>query len=242
MAAFTIQETLQRFIFDQEALASWPKVKLLWGMDEVGRGSLMGPVVAACVAFVELKSMKVKALQQCAEQFHPLHDSKKLKPAVREALRIKLQAETVLTPVYWGIGQASVQEIEALNILKASQVACWRAYVQACERFPQIRRIPMTQQALLLDGKQPLTLWPQEHLQRCVIQGDGLSASIAAASVLAKQWRDAWVQTQAQQVDAAYGWQQNMGYATAQHRHAIQTLGVTPWHRPFFLRKLLNTR
>jgi ribonuclease HII len=235
------EATLQRFLFDKEAWAAWPKVQLLWGMDEVGRGSLIGPVVAACVAFVSLPQLEENEVALLAESLHPLNDSKKLKPAVRETISLKLQAheDKLLCPVYWGVGEASVAEIEALNILKASQLACWRAYGQACVRFPQIKAVPLTQQALLLDGNKPLPLWPQEAPQRCIIKGDGLSASIAAASVIAKQWRDAWVQEQAQQVDSAYGWQSNMGYATAQHRQAIQALGATPWHRPLFLRKLV---
>jgi ribonuclease HII len=242
-AALEEEATLQRFLFDRKALRDWPEAKILWGMDEVGRGSLMGPVVAACVAFVNLAHLKKRDLGLLAESLHPLNDSKKLKPAVREALSLKLQSHdnTLLCPVYWGIGEAAVAEIETLNILKASQVACWRAYEQARVRFPQLKAVAMRHQALLVDGNKPLPQWLEEAPQRCIVKGDGLSASIAAASVIAKQWRDGWVQTQAKQVDAAYGWQSNMGYATAQHRKAIQTLGATPWHRPLFLRKLLAT-
>jgi ribonuclease HII len=206
------------FSFDE---AVCPQYHQLLGVDEVGRGSLMGPVTAGAFAW------------KCLEQATPedrhllgfLNDSKKLTPAKR----------ATLVPVlhrlgWWGIGEASIEEIAELNIQQASFLAGWRA-MKALET-QQGRAITPPTHFLLMDGRLKLPHYPLEA-QLAVVGGDAKSAVVAGASVLAKEYRDAWVKQVAQGF-TGYGWERNMGYATKQHRLAIQQLGVTPHHRPSY--------
>ncbi len=181
---------------------------LVCGVDEAGRGPLAGPVVAAAVVLDRRRLPK--ALR------YGLDDSKKLTPEAREefaALLEKCGAEI-------GIGAASVIEIDRRNILRATLAAMGRA-VAALPRPPAIA---------LVDGNVPP---PLPCPVRTVIGGDGLSLSIAAASVIAKVTRDRLMRRLARRY-AGYGWDTNVGYGTPEHRAALDALGTTPHHRRSF--------
>ncbi len=175
------------------------------GVDEAGRGCLCGPVVAAAVILPP-------------DFFHPLlRDSKKMSAKSRELLREVIMREAIA----YSIGEASAKEIDQINILKASHLAMNRA----------VAGLNMTPSQLLIDGNR---FTPQYDIPyHCIVKGDSLYASIAAAAVLAKTHRDAIME----QLDAEfphYGWGQNMGYPTAKHRQAIEEHGRTAHHRVSF--------
>lgn len=178
------------------------------GVDEVGRGPLAGPVLAAAVVFPSGVPRRLAAL---------IDDSKKLRPDQRlaafVALRQSGRAEI-------GVGAASVAEIERLNILHAALLAMCRA----------VARLPRAPDLALVDGNQPPGL---ACTVRCVVGGDGLSLSIAAASIVAKVVRDRAMTRLAARFPG-YGWEENAGYATLAHRDALRRLGPTPHHRPAF--------
>ena len=178
------------------------------GVDEAGRGPLAGPVVAAAVVFPTGVPRRLAAL---------LDDSKKLSVEQRlaafQALRASGRAEIA-------VGAASVAEIERLNILHASLLAMRRA----------VARLPAPPDLALVDGNQPP---PLECPLRCVVGGDGLSLSIAAASIVAKVLRDR-AMTRLGVRFPDYGWGTNAGYATELHVTALRRLGPTPHHRPSF--------
>jgi ribonuclease HII len=194
---------------------------VLVGCDEVGRGSLIGSVVAAAVAWKRPPSAEdLDALSLLVG----LNDSKKLTAQQRQALR-----PAILAHCHVGIGQASPEEIETLNILGASMLSVQRAIegLQLC--LPDAERTPCH---YLMDGRESIpTVGSLE--QRAIVKGDAHSALIAMASIVAKEHRDDWVRSVAGQFPA-YAWERNMGYATVQHRQAIQRLGITPHHRPSF--------
>ena len=175
------------------------------GLDEAGRGCLAGPVFAAAVIL--------------PLDFAPafLNDSKQLTARRRNLLRPQICANAVA----WAVGQASVAEIERLNIAEASYLAMHRA----------VELLPVRPTHLLVDGNRFRPLPGFAHT--CVVGGDGLYRSIAAASVLAKTFRDEHLQTLAAEYPA-YGWHQNAGYPTAAHRAAIRAHGPTPHHRMGF--------
>lgn len=173
------------------------------GLDEVGRGCLAGEVVAAAVILPE------------GFDVHGLDDSKRLSPQQREAL-----AERILAEAAVGIGAATVEEIGALNILRASLTAMVRA-TQALGR-------PVHH--LLVDGNQRV---PLEIPQTLVVKGDSRCASIAAASIVAKVHRDALMVAAAARFPG-YGFEVHKGYGTEQHREAIARLGPTALHRRTF--------
>lgn len=172
------------------------------GVDEAGRGCLAGPVVAAAVVLIE--------------PIEGLRDSKRLsaKARARLALEIKERAAG------WGIGQASVAEIDQLNILQASLLAMRRA----------VAALPFVPDAVEVDGNQdPQGGWPTT----CWIGGDDLRPAIMAASILAKTTRDDWMLA----ADArfpGYGHAVHKGYGTARHLLALSELGASPEHRMSF--------
>jgi len=174
------------------------------GVDEVGRGPLAGPVTAAAVI---LDSGAIPA---------GLNDSKKLSAKAREALAKILHAQAEVS-----IAHASVQEIDEINILRASHLAMERA-VAALNPPPDY---------LLIDGN----LIPRGLMipAQAVVKGDARSVSIAAASIVAKICRDHIMVDLAQQ-HPGYGWETNMGYPSKCHKEALQNLGVTPHHRHSF--------
>ncbi|MCB2110531.1 MAG: ribonuclease HII [Defluviimonas sp.] len=175
------------------------------GVDEVGRGPLCGPVVAAAVHVPDLGSLPAG-----------VNDSKKLRPDARQALCAQIRRIAVV-----GIGEASVEEIDGINILAASQLAMSRA----------VAALPLVPDHLLIDGNR----LPADLADRAeaVVKGDERSLSIAAASIVAKVWRDRIMVDLAQQYPG-YGWERNAGYPTKDHLAALQNLGVTPHHRRSF--------
>lgn len=174
------------------------------GVDEVGRGPLAGPVTAAAVI------LDVSCIPE------GLNDSKKLTARRRAAL-----AELVMSRCDWAVGHASVEEIDALNILRASHLAM-------CRALDGLRQRPCL---ALVDGN----MLPRELLMpgRAVVGGDARSLSIAAASIIAKIFRDRIMVDLAQQ-HPGYGWEVNAGYPTPAHKKALLDLGVTPHHRRSF--------
>lgn len=177
----------------------------LAGMDEAGRGPLLGPVVAACVVMPQ------------APLIPGVDDSKKLSPARREALYGAIRDAAL----YVGVGEASAEEIDRINILNATKLAMRRAAGAA----------PAT--LCLVDAMEGLPLpFPTQG----VIHGDALSYSIAAASIIAKVTRDRQLAALAAAYPG-YGLERNMGYGTAEHIAAILRLGPCPEHRRSFIAK-----
>ncbi len=181
---------------------------LVAGVDEAGRGPLAGPVVAASVMFPAGVPPSLAAL---------LDDSKQLDPAQRAVAYASLFASGAAIV---GIGAASVAEIDRVNILRASLLAMARA----------VARLARPPDLALVDGNMPPTL---ACPVRCVIGGDGLSLSIAAASIVAKVTRDRAMARLAARCPG-YGWDTNAGYATPPHRAALRALGATCHHRAAF--------
>ena len=178
--------------------------RLIAGVDEVGRGPLAGPVVAAAVI---LDPHRIP---------EGLNDSKALSAARRDALAAELHATAQVA-----IAEASVGEIDDINILRASHLAMCRA-LGALPRMPG---------HALIDGNMIPRDCPCPAT--AVIKGDARSVSIAAASIVAKVYRDRLMVDLAQH-HPGYGWEKNAGYATKTHRDALETLGVTPHHRRSF--------
>lgn len=175
------------------------------GCDEAGRGCLAGPVFAAAVILPP-------------DWDHPwLNDSKKLSPPRRTQLR-----EAILgAATDWAVAQCDHQEIDQLNILQASITAMHKA-IQSLKSSPEL---------LLIDGNRFRPLPDIPHV--CIIRGDGLYRSIAAASILAKTARDDYM-LGLHEAYPQYGWLENKGYPTAGHRAALRHYGPTPYHRLSF--------
>ena len=174
------------------------------GVDEVGRGPLAGPVTAAAVV------LDLTAVPE------GLNDSKKMTAGRRDAL-----AETLQTCAEVSVAHATVEEIDDLNILKASHLAMVRA----------VEGLGTPPDALLIDGNlipANLTIPAQ-----AIVKGDARSVSIAAASIVAKVWRDRLMVDLAQQ-HPGYGWERNAGYPTKEHKAGLKSHGVTPHHRRSF--------
>ncbi|MFZ9737167.1 MAG: ribonuclease HII [Prochlorotrichaceae cyanobacterium] len=179
------------------------------GIDEVGRGCLFGPVVAAAVI---LNESQVQSLWDAG-----LRDSKRLSPAQRLVLDQRIRAETD----QWRLGLASVLEIDRLNILQAALLAMKRAVLK-------FNPLPTE---CWIDGNKSI---PGLNLpQKTIVGGDNSCPSIAAASILAKVWRDQLMERLALRYPG-YGIERHKGYGTLQHRAALQTLGHTPLHRRSF--------
>ncbi|MEM8590228.1 MAG: ribonuclease HII [Pseudomonadota bacterium] len=176
------------------------------GIDEAGRGPLAGPVTAAAAILPHPLPADLERLD----------DSKALTAAARAAL-----LPVILQQCRTGIGWASVEEIDALNILQASMLAMCRA----------LRSLEADVDAVLIDGNRLPADLPCPG--QAVIGGDGKSLSIAAASIVAKERRDAEMARLAS-MHPGYGWETNKGYGTAAHRNAIRQLGPTPHHRRSF--------
>ncbi|MBL7849923.1 MAG: ribonuclease HII [Cyclobacteriaceae bacterium] len=175
------------------------------GCDEAGRGCLAGPVVAAAVILPK----KFR---------HPLlNDSKQL---TRDE-RLEVRTDILREALAWGVGEASHEEIDEINILNASFLAMHRA----------VEKLSVRPEMLLIDGNRfrPALDLPYQ----CIVKGDALYYSIAAASVLAKTYRDERMQQLALECPG-YAWETNMGYPTPEHRDGIRNLGVSLYHRKTF--------
>lgn len=175
------------------------------GCDEAGRGCLAGPVVAAAVILPK------------NYRHHLLNDSKQLTAEER----LEVRQDILRDALAWAVAEVSHEEIDEINILNASYKAMHRAVEQLAVR-PEM---------LLIDGNRFRT--QLELPYQCIIKGDGLYFSIAAASVLAKTHRDEHMQKLAVQYPG-YGWETNMGYPTPEHRDGIRSLGISPYHRRTF--------
>lgn len=175
------------------------------GCDEVGRGCLCGPVVAAAVILP----------QDFANEI--VNDSKKLSKSNRQNLVSEIKSAALA----WAIAESSVKEIDQINILHASFLAMQRA----------VELLKVRPHHLLIDGNRFKSKLDIPYT--CIIQGDGIYASIAAASILAKVYRDEMMERYAEEYPG-YGWEQNAGYATVLHREGIKKLGLTPIHRKTF--------
>lgn len=180
------------------------------GLDEVGRGCLAGPVVAAAVILPKAYT-------------HPiLNDSKQLSRVQREHLRTELQRDALA----WAVAEVSNEEIDRINILKASFLAMHRALDLIMQQTDGIKP-----NHLLVDGNRFVNYPMIPHT--CIVKGDSKFLSIAAASVLAKTYRDELMEKLSVEFPQ-YGWAQNVGYPTPFHRRAIQEHGPCPWHRMSF--------
>ncbi len=179
--------------------------KIEAGCDEAGRGCLAGSVYAAAVILPD------------GYDNPSLNDSKQLSAAKRKRLR----DEIVRDAQAWAIGVVTPEEIDHINILRASILAMHRA----------LERLRVMPEAIIVDGNrfQPYRDLPYTT----IVKGDGKYQAIAAASILAKTYRDEYMERLAQEFPQ-YGWQSNKGYPTPQHREAIRQYGVTPYHRKSF--------
>jgi len=175
------------------------------GCDEAGRGCLAGPVVAAAVILPKHYKHEM------------LNDSKQLRKAEREQLRIGIERDALA----WAVAEVNNEEIDEINILNASFKAMHLA----------IDKLNIKPQFLLIDGNRFTRFEGINH--ECIIKGDAAYLSIAAASVLAKTYRDELMQKLAEQFPG-YGWRTNVGYPTPEHREGIRQLGITPYHRKSF--------
>ncbi len=175
------------------------------GCDEVGRGCLAGPVVAAAVILPKNYEHEI------------LNDSKQLNREERLLLTEEIQRDAIS----WGIAEISNEEIDKINILNASFKAMHLA-LDKLNRKPDL---------LLIDGNR---FQPYGDVKfECVIKGDATYLSIAAASILAKTYRDE-LMTKLSEEYPGYAWETNVGYPTEEHRNGIRNLGITPYHRRSF--------
>lgn len=175
------------------------------GCDEAGRGCLAGSVYAAAV------------ILPLDYENELLNDSKKLSSKKRYTLRTEIERDAVA----WAVGVVTPEEIDKINILNASFLAMHRALDQ----------LKVRPEAIIVDGNR---FKPYQELPfTTIVKGDGKYLSIAAASILAKTYRDDYMQALAKEYPQ-YDWQSNMGYPTKKHRQAISEHGVTPYHRKSF--------
>ncbi len=188
--------TLERLGFDLSELSA--------GVDEAGRGPLVGPVVAAAV------------ILDPKNPITGLSDSKKLTPQKRERLDLEIRSKALA----FCVAQASAEEIDRLNILQATMLAMARA-VEGLERVPK---------RVWVDGNRVPKLLIPAH---AVVKGDSLLDCISAASILAKVSRDLWC-TQIDSEYPLYGFAAHKGYGTKVHMQALKAYGATPWHRRSF--------
>ncbi len=175
------------------------------GLDEAGRGCYAGPVFAAAVILPK-------------DFFHPLlNDSKQLKEKDRDVLRPIIEKESIA----FAVAAVDNNEIDVINILQASYKAM----------HISLDKLKITPKLLLIDGNRFKAY--KKILHHCIIKGDGKYGSIAAASILAKTYRDEWMQKIHTEFPQ-YGWDKNKGYGTAVHRNAIEKYGICKYHRKSF--------
>jgi ribonuclease HII len=189
-----------------EKIHGWSRGKIICGVDEVGRGPLAGPVMAAAVILTRDLPKDVTSR---------IADSKKLSEKQREILYPYLTESC-----RYCVAEASVKEISDLNILYASMLAMRRA----------VEGLGVKIDMALIDGNRtPQLTCPA----KAIVRGDDISLSIAAASIIAKVTRDRLMKKLAEQ-HPGYGWERNAGYGTAEHIDALKRLGKTDWHRASF--------
>jgi ribonuclease HII len=194
----------KKFLRAEQVALSWDTPGLVAGVDEAGRGPLAGPVVAAAVILDDLNPI------------HGLADSKVLSARRREQLFDEIRAKALCC----SIAQASVEEIDEINILQATLLAMRRA----------VEGLRLKPAKVLVDGNRLPVL---DMLAEAIVKGDSKVAAISAASILAKVTRDRWCA----ELDAQYpqyGFAGHKGYGTAEHLQALQTYGACPQHRKTF--------
>lgn len=179
--------------------------KIEVGCDEAGRGCLAGSVFAAAV------------ILPLGYENELLNDSKKLTPKMRYQLRTIIERDAVA----WAVGVVTPEEIDEINILNASFLAMHRA----------IDQLSVRPEAIIVDGNRFNAYHDLPYT--CIVKGDGKYQSIAAASILAKTYRDDYMERLAEEYPQ-YDWKQNKGYPTKKHRQAIHDFGVSPYHRTTF--------
>ena len=192
------------FLHAEQPSLPWDVPGLLAGVDEAGRGPLAGPVVAAAVILDDQNPIK------------GLADSKKLTARQRDRLYDEIRAKALCCSV----AEASVEEIDQINILQATLLAMRRA----------VEGLRLKPHKVLVDGNRLPVL---DVLAEAIVQGDAKVQAISAASILAKVHRDRWCET----IDRdypQYGFASHKGYGTAVHMQALKTFGATPWHRQSF--------
>ncbi len=194
----------KKFLQAEQTPLSWDIPGLLAGVDEAGRGPLMGPVVAAAVILDELNPIK------------GLADSKKLTPLQRDMLYDEIRAKALCC----SIAMATAQEIDTLNILQATMLAMKRS----------VEGLRLKPHKVLVDGNRLPTL---VILAEAIVKGDALVPAISAASILAKVYRDRWCADYHLQYPQ-YGFASHKGYGTAAHLAALREHGVCPQHRRSF--------
>lgn len=188
----------------EQTLLEFEVSGLLAGVDEAGRGPLAGPVVAAAVILDDLNPVR------------GLADSKKLSAFKREELYHLIRERSLC----FCIAEATVEEIDALNILEATMLAMRRA----------VQGLRLTPAKVLVDGNRLPTL---DVLAEAIVKGDAKIPSVSAASILAKVYRDHWCHQLHSQFPL-YGFDRHKGYGTPEHIQALRTHGPTPWHRRSF--------
>jgi ribonuclease HII len=194
----------KKFLRAEQASLVWDAPGLIAGVDEAGRGPLAGPVVAAAVILDDLNPIV------------GLADSKKLTALKRERLYDEIRAKALCC----SIAEASVEEIDSLNILNATLLAMRRA----------VEGLRLKPHKVLVDGNRLPVL---DVLAEAIVKGDSKVPAISAASILAKVHRDRWcLQLHAQYPE--YGFDRHKGYGTEAHLQALRTHGATPWHRHSF--------
>jgi len=193
-----------KFLKAEQTALSWDIPGLVAGVDEAGRGPLMGPVVAAAVILDELNPIK------------GLSDSKKLTALRREKLYDEIRAKALCC----SIAQASVEEIDSINILQATMLAMKRA----------VEGLRLKPNKVLVDGNRLPTL---AILSEAIVGGDALVPAISAASILAKVHRDRWC-AEFHLEYPQYGFADHKGYGTAEHLAALREHGACPQHRKSF--------
>jgi ribonuclease HII len=194
----------KKFLKAEQVALSWDAPGLIAGVDEAGRGPLAGPVVAAAVILDDLNPIA------------GLADSKKLTALKREKLFDEIKAKALCC----SIAEASVEEIDQLNILQATMLAMRRA----------VEGLRLKPTKVLVDGNRLPVL---DILAEAIVKGDSKVPAISAASILAKVHRDRWCEQLHQQYPQ-YGFDQHKGYGTELHLKALQAHGATPWHRRSF--------
>ena len=194
----------KKFLQAEQAPLVWDVPGLVAGVDEAGRGPLMGPVVAAAVILDDLHPIK------------GLADSKKLTALRREKLYDEIRAKALC----FSIAQASAAEIDEINILQATMLAMRRA----------VEGLRLKPAKVLVDGNRIPTL---VIVAEAIVGGDALVPAISAASILAKVWRDRWCQ-EMDLAYPQYGFASHKGYGTAEHLVALQQNGACPEHRRTF--------
>jgi ribonuclease HII len=201
----------------------WKKKKLAVGLDEVGRGALAGPVVAGAVIWPKLEREKKEEILLTG-----IDDSKRLRPQQRQNLDRFIKQNCLA----WGIGQSSVGEINRLGIVKAVQKAMRKAVSEAKANLEKRQSLFLLVDAFHIKYVPGIRL----KSQKAIIKGDQRSISIAAASIVAKVYRDK-LMTELSSKYQKYGWERNKGYGTEEHRQAIRKFGLNCWHRKQYCAK-----